>query len=476
MPKQRKFYVNGRWKASRETYQLRNPYHQKVIAIICRAGKADVEEAIRGAVKAFEVTRRYSGAERAAILSKIIAGLEYRKGEIARAIALEAGKCLKHADAEVARTICTFTIAMEEAKRCGGEILPLDILSANKGRMGLVRRFPIGPVSGISSFNFPLNLVSHKLAPAIAVGCPFILKPATQTPLSALLLAEIVHESGLEPGAFSVVTAGSKDAAALVEDPRIRKLTFTGSPRVGWELKRRCGQKRITLELGGNAAAIIHKDADLKWAVPRCIMGGFSYQGQICIHLQRALVHESLYGRFKSAFVKAALKLKMGDPLNPATDIGPIIDINEAKRIEAWVEEARNSGAKILCGGKRQGSFYPPTIIERCDPRQKVSDEEVFGPVVVLHPFRTFNQALRMVNDSRYGLQAGVFTRDLHLAWQAYEELDVGGVVINDVPTFRSDNQPYGGVKESGFGREGVRFAMDEMTEVKILSLNLGVS
>jgi glyceraldehyde-3-phosphate dehydrogenase (NADP+) len=474
MPKEHKFYVNGEWRASKQTYTLRNPANNRLIGTVHRAGPGDVEDAIRGAVRAFETTRQYSAAERAAILSRIIIGIERRKNEISRTIALEAGKCLKHADAEVARTVCTFTLAMEEAKRCGGEMLPLDILSANKGRLGLVRRFPIGPVSGISSFNFPLNLVSHKLAPAIAAGCPFILKPATQTPLSSLILAEIVHASGLEAGAFSVVTASSKDASALVEDPRIRKLTFTGSPQVGWELKARCGRKKITLELGGNAAAIIHEDADLKWVVPRCVMGGFSYQGQVCIHLQRALVHEKLYGRFRNAFVKAAQKLKMGDPLKPSTDIGPIIDIREAERIESWVEEARASGAKILCGGKRKGIFYPPTIIENCDPRQKVSDEEVFGPVVVIHSYKSFDQALRMVNDSKYGLQAGVFTNDIHRIWQAYEELNVGGVVVNDVPTFRSDNQPYGGVKESGFGREGVRYAMDEMTEVKILSLNLG--
>jgi glyceraldehyde-3-phosphate dehydrogenase (NADP+) len=315
--------------------------------------------------------------------------------------------------------------------------------------------------------------VVHKLAPALAVGNPLILKPATQTPLSSLKLAEIVEKSGLVPGGFSVVTASSKDAAALVEDPRIRKLTFTGSPQVGWEMKRRCGNKKITLELGGNAAAVICPDADLEWALKRCLMGGFVYQGQVCIHLQRIIVHKSLYGHFRDAFVKAVRKLKMGDPLSPDTDIGPMIDEKEAGRIEKWVEEARTSGARILCGGRRRGSMVEPTVIDQCDPRQKVSDEEAFGPVVVLHQYGDFDEAVEMVNDSRFGLQAGIFTRDIKRVWKAFEDIEVGGLVVNDVPTFRSDNQPYGGVKDSGFGREGIKYAMEEMTEWKILSLNL---
>ena len=467
------FYVNGRWLQSGTSYTLRNPWNGRALAQVCRAEAGHVELAIQGAVRAFRATRKYSSHERAEILGKIASGLEKRKAEMARTITLEAGKCIGHARAEVERSIATFTIAMEEAKRMGGEILPLDISAANKGRMALVRRFPVGPTAGISPFNFPLNLVAHKLAPAIAVGNPLVLKPATQTPLSALKLAEIVAGSGLVAGGFSVVTATSRDAAALVEDPRIRKLTFTGSPQVGWDMKTRCGMKRITLELGGNAAAVVCADADTEWALKRCVMGGFAFQGQICIHLQRLFVHDSLYPSFTRAFVRAVKKMKVGDPLQPLTDIGPMIDVNEAKRVEQWVEEARGSGARILCGGRRLGAVYWPTVIENCDPRQKVSDEEVFGPVVVLYRFRDLDDVLNRVNDSRFGLQAGIFTRDIRAIRQAFEDVETGGLVVNDVPTFRADNQPYGGVKESGLGREGVRYAMEEMTELKVLSLNL---
>ncbi len=472
MKNKHRFFVNGKWIDSGEHYELRNPYNNRLIGLVSRAGPQHVEEAIQGAVRAFKITRGYSSAERAEILRKIAAGIGDKRDEFAETISLEAGKCLKQALAEVDRSILTFSIAMEEAKRIGGELLPMDLLPSNRGRTAIVRRFPIGPISGISPFNFPLNLVAHKLAPALAMGNTMVLKPASQTPLTALMLAEIVEKSGLVQGGFSVLTVSSKHAAPLVEDPRLKKISFTGSPEVGWEMKKRCGSKRITLELGGNAAAIVHEDADLKRVLERCMIGAFAYQGQICIHLQRLMIQEKIYGRLKKSLVREVKKLKIGDPLNPGTDIGPMIDIKEAKRVEEWILEARAAGAKILCGGRRKGTIVEPTVIEKCDPRLKVSDQEVFGPVLILRPYMDFNEALDMVNDSTFGLQAGVFTNDVNKIWKAYNELDVGGVVINDVPTFRTDMQPYGGIKNSGFGREGIRYAMEEMSEIKILSLH----
>lgn len=467
------FFVNGTRRGSGARYELRNPYDGAVIARVCRAGRADVEEAIAGAVEAFKGMRRLSTAERAELLRGIAVRIRGCGRELAESIVREAGKPIRLAEAEVERAACTFSLAAHELFRIAGELVPLDVLAGTRGRTGLVRRFPLGPVAGITPFNFPLNLVAHKVAPAIAVGAPIVVKPATQTPLCALRLAEISCEAGLEAGAFSAVTASARDAAPLVEDARIKKLSFTGSAAVGWELKRRCGAKGITLELGGNAACIVHEDADLDLAVPKCVSGGFAYQGQICIHLQRLFLHEHIYDRFRDAFVTRARALRMGDPMAPETDIGPMLREEDAARVESWVGEAEAGGARVLCGGRRRGAMFEPTVIENCDPRLRVSDEEVFGPVVVLFRYGDFEEAIRMANDSRYGLQAGVFTRDMHRVWTAFEELEVGGVMVNEAPTLRVDNQPYGGCKASGIGREGLRYAMDEMTEARVLVVEM---
>ena len=478
MKKEYNFFVNGEWRNSNFKYELINPFNDKLITVINRATKDDIEDAIIAAEKAFLVTKKYSSYEKEQILEKIITGIKDREDELAEIISLEAGKCIKHAQAEVKRSIVTFTLAKEEVKRIGGEILQMDFLQANKNRFGIVRKFPVGPISGISPFNFPLNLVAHKVAPAIAVGNPIILKPASQTPLSALILAEIIENSGLEKGAFSVVTSSASESSKLIEDSRIKKLTFTGSPEVGWNMKKLCGKKKITLELGGNSGVIIDKSfnsIELDKIVQKCVVGAFAYQGQVCIHLQRIYIHEDIYDIFKEKFILATKKLKLGNPIDQDVNIGPMINNAELNRVHKLVTDAENNKAIILLGGKQSSeykSIYEPTIIENCKKNLSVNSEEIFGPVVILHKFTDINLAIDDINDSKFGLQAGIFTNDFRAILRAYETIDAGGIVINDTPTFRVDNQPYGGQKDSGFGREGVKFAMDEMSDIKILSIN----
>jgi glyceraldehyde-3-phosphate dehydrogenase (NADP+) len=394
--------------------------------------------------------------------------------ELAETIVSEAGKPITYAEGEVDRCILTFSIAEEEAKRIGGEVIPLDITAAAAGRTGITRRFPIGPIAAITPFNFPLNLVAHKVAPALAAGNTVVVRPASQTPFSSLILGRICMEAGVPKGAINVVPSPVAVAQKLLTDERIKKISFTGSDEVGWGLKDKCGKKKITLELGGNAAVIVHSDCDLDFAAERIAVGSFAYAGQICISIQRIYVEEAIFAVFKKRFLRAIKeKIGVGDPRKRTTVVGPMIDAASADRVMEWIQEAKDGGAKVPCGGKRKRNVIQPTVLTNVDPRMKISCREAFGPVVTLDAYRDFEEALNRVNDSVYGLQAGVFTRDIRRIHSAFCELDVGGVIINDYPTFRVDNMPYGGVKNSGMGREGVKYAIEEMTELKLLVLNL---
>jgi len=364
-------------------------------------------------------------------------------------------------------------VAAEESTRIYGEYLPLDWQETTAGRWGMVRRFPLGPILGITPFNFPLNLVAHKVAPAIAAGCSIIIKPAPQTPLTALLLAEVVEQAGWPDGALSVIPFSNEDAGFLVGDERIRMISFTGSAAVGWDIKRRSGKKKVILELGGNAAVLIHKDADLAYAAERCVSGGFGYAGQSCISVQRILVERSVCGRFTDLFLPAVSALRTGDPLDESTDVGPLIRESDATRATDWIQEAVRGGARVLAGGTRRGSLLEPTVLSGTRPEMKVNCQEIFAPVVTVEPYDDFSEAVREINRSAYGLQTGIFTHDATLLFHAFEELEVGGVIGGDVPSVRMDQMPYGGVKDSGLGREGVRYAIEEMTEPKLLVMNL---
>jgi len=468
-----KLFIDGQWRESPNVKDIRSPYDQAVIGRVHFATQDQVREALDAAKKAFGRTRRLSSGERAAVLEKAAAGIKNRREEMARSIALQAGKVIRDSRAEVDRAGMTFDIASEEAKRQGGEVIPLDLTPQTAGRWGLVRRFPVGVVTAITPFNFPLNLVAHKVAPALAVGNSVVLRPASQVPITSLLLGEILSETPYPAGGFNVVPAGYRESEILLTDDAVKKVTFTGSPAVGWEVKKKAYDKKVTLELGGNAAVIVEPDADLDFALPRIVTGSFSYSGQICISIQRVFLHEKIYDRFLADFVARTKRLKMGDPLDETADLGPMITPDAARETEEWVVEALAQGARLACGGKREGSMVEPTILENVRPDSRISRLEAFAPVVVVAPYRDFGQALAAANDSTYGLQAGVFTNDLKKAFAAYETLDVGGVIVNDIPTFRIDHMPYGGVKQSGVGREGVRYAIEEMTELKLLALNL---
>ncbi|HTC79499.1 MAG TPA: aldehyde dehydrogenase family protein, partial [Terriglobales bacterium] len=447
------FLLNGRWIDDGPALPVRSPYTGETVAHVIAATRTQAEEAIAAAVRAFEVTRKIPAYERRRVLQRVSDQIASRSEEFARMMALEAGKPVKTARAEVARAVFTFQVAAEESTRINGEYLPLDASDTAKGRWGIVRRFPVGPISAITPFNFPLNLVAHKMAPAIAAGCTMVLKPAPQTPVTALMLARLVHEAGWPAGALNVLPLANEDAAPLVEDNRIKMLTFTGSNAAGWELKKKAGKKRVTLELGGNAAVVVHSDADLEYAADRCVAAGFSYSGQSCISAQRILVHEPVYTRFLELLLPRVQRLRTGDPLEENTDIGPLIRESDAVRAVTWIEEALVAGAKLHCGGKRHGSIIEPAILTNTRREMKVNCMEVFAPVKTVEPYQTFDEALQRVNDSPYGLQAGVFSRDMVLIFRAFEEIEVGGLMANDVPTFRTDQMPYGGTKDSGIGR-----------------------
>ncbi len=463
------FFLNGNWSTHGREVAVTLPYDHSVLAMVSEAEREDVELAIDLAVRTFEVTRKLTSQQRARALRKVADGITVRREEFARTICQEAGKPIRTSRVEVERAIDTFQIAAEESTRLYGEYIPLDTLESTSGRSGLVRRFPVGPIFAITPFNFPLNLVAHKVAPAMAAGCPLILKPSPQTPISSLLLAEVVQESGWPEGAFAVMPLSNENAALLVEDDRIKLLTFTGSAAVGWQLKSRAGKKRVTLELGGNAGVIVHSDADLAYAAQRCVAGGFSYAGQTCISVQRILVQKSVFDEFTGLLLEGVRQLKTGDPAQETTDVPPLIREQDAVRVAEWIDEAVKGGARLLCGGQRNGATLEPTVLTGTNPEMRVNCAEVFAPLVTVEPYDDFREALRRINDSAFGLQAGVLTRDAGLIQMAFEELQVGGVIAGDVPSFRIDQMPYGGVKDSGLGREGLRYSIEDMTERRLL-------
>src|ERR1700751_3200597 len=467
------FFVDGHWVEDGDVVEVKSSFDGTVIGRIFQGRRQHAEAAIAAAVKAFGTTRRLPTFERQRVLRRVSEGIMQRKEEFSRTLSQEAGKPIKAARTEVERAIFTFSVAAEESTRIYGEYLPLDWQEYTAGRWGIVKRFPIGPIAGITPFNFPLNLVAHKVAPAIAAGCPMVLKPAPQTPLCSLLLAECVQQAGWPDGGLNVLPLSNEDAGLLVTDDRIKLISFTGSVPVGWDIKRRAGKKKVVLELGGNAAVIVHSDPDLEYSAERCVTGGFGYAGQTCISVQRILVEHSVYGKFTDLFVEGVKKLKTGDPLDVTTDVGPLNRDSVAIRVTNWVEEAVRSGARLLCGGGRHGSIVDPTVLTGTKADMKVNCQEIFGPVVTVEPYHNFDEALRRINNSNYGLQAGLFTRDVKLLFQAFDELEVGGLIAGDIPSFRIDQMPYGGVKDSGLGREGLRYAIEEMTEPKLLVMNL---
>jgi acyl-CoA reductase-like NAD-dependent aldehyde dehydrogenase len=468
-----KLFIDGKWVSGKEVRDIKSPFDQDVVGKVHFADVGQVRGAVDSAHKAFQKTKMLSSYERASALEFVSDQIAKTKEELARSITLGAGKAIKSARVEADRAVSTFQIAAEEAKRMNGEIIPLDLSAQTSGRWGLVRRFPIGVMVGITPFNFPLNLVAHKVAPAMASGNTILLRPASQVAMTSSILAEIIHQSDFPAGGFNHIPCGYSAADYFLEDDRIKKITFTGSPEIGWELKKKAHKKRVTLELGGNAAVVVEPDADLDYALPRTVLGAYAYSGQVCISIQRIFLHKKIYDKFMAGFVDATTKLIIGDPMEEKTDIGPMINLDAAKQTEEWVEEAVEDGARLVCGGKREGAMFEPTILENVKPGLRISCQEAFAPVVVVSPYEDFDLALQCVNDSIYGLQAGIFTNDLKKAFKAYESLDVGGVICNDIPTFRIDHMPYGGVKESGFGREGLKYAIEEMTELKLLAINL---
>lgn len=468
----RPIYVAGTWRHTKDTALIRAPFDGAEIGAVCLAGAADIEDAIAAASAAFAITKRMPTFERADVCRKVGGALLARREELAMGMCVEGGKPISDARAEVDRAAHCFEVAASEAENMGGEMMPLDLRASSPGRFGVTRRVPIGPISAISPFNFPLNLAVHKVAPAMAAGCSIVLKPAPQTPTVCLQLAEIIEGAGWPRGALSVVPSTPAVADALVTDERMKLLTFTGSPGVGWELKKRCGKKKVVLELGSNAAVVVDEGTDLAFAVPRIVYGAFSYAGQKCISVQRIYVHDKMMETFLPRFLEATAKVKVGDPADPDVLIGPLINEAAAQRVEGWIDEAKQQGAKVLAGGARRGNIVPATVLSGVRSDAKVSCAEVFGPVVVIEAFSDFDQVLRQVNDSPFGLQAGVFTNHLDRALAAWSELDVGGVIVNDIPTWRIDPMPYGGVKNSGLGREGIRASVQEMTEVRLLVIN----
>ncbi len=465
-------FLAGRWVDTHSKIQVRSPWDGSLVGTVARAGKEELEEAAREAARAFEWTRSVPTWEREGILSRAAEILERRAEEFAMTLVREAGKPIRFARAEVARAVHTLRLSSAQASRITGKIIPIDTAPWGKGKIGFVRYVPAGPVAAISPFNFPLNLSLHKVGPAVAAGNPSVLKPATSTPITACKLASLFEEAGAPPGWLSVVPCDRKLGSVLVEDSRFGVLSFTGSPAAGWKIRERAGRKKVALELGGNAAVILHEDADLDRAVPKIVLAAFGFAGQSCISVQRILIHESIYGEASERLYNAVKAVKAGDPMDEDTVVGPLITREAADRVVDWIGKAREAGAKVLCGGEREGNLVQPTLLENVPRRAEVDRLEVFGPVANLHEYGDFEEALAQVNDSVYGLQAGVFTRDVERIFRAWEDLEVGGVVVNDVPTFRVDSMPYGGVKESGAGREGPEWAMEHMTEPRLLVLH----
>ncbi len=465
-------YIAGEFRQTQTPLQVVSPYSGETVYQTWLAGASEFEAAVSAAEAVRQEMQDLPAFKRYAILMQIAEGLLQRRHEFATVLAREAGKPIRTGLGEVDRAAQTFVIAAEESKRLPGEVLSLDWHPSGAGKQGIVKYFPVGLVAGISPFNFPLNLVAHKLAPAIAAGCPMVLKPASKTPISALLLAELIDQTELPAGALSVLPMDRQTGNQLVVDDRFALLSFTGSPDVGWEMKKNCGKKKVVLELGGNAGLIIDQGTDLEAVIPKAVYGGFAYSGQSCIHTQRIWVHDSLYEAFIERYRAATEALVIGDPEDEASDVASLIDENNARRIASWVDEALDDGASLICGGERDGSIYSPTILSNTRMDMKVCCLEAFAPVVVVERFSAFSEAIASINDSDFGLQAGVYTSDQGKVQQAFEQLHVGGVVINDVPTFRADHQPYGGVKDSGLGREGPKYAIHDMLEPRILILS----
>lgn len=463
------YYLANEAVSANTDLAVTDKYSGEVATRVAMADAATIDEAIAWSVEAAEPMAAMAPYERQAILYHCVERFRERFDELAEALCIEAGKPIKDARGEVTRLIDTFRVAAEESVRIDGEIPNLEISARAKGYRGFIKRVPIGPCSFISPFNFPLNLTAHKVAPALAIGCPFVLKPASRTPIGALIIGEVLAETDLPKGSFSVLPCHRDGADLFTTDERLKLLSFTGSPDVGWDLKARAGKKPVILELGGNAAVVVDEGTDLDDAVERIIFGAFYQSGQSCIGVQRIFGHASLYDELKSRLVKKTRSLKMGNPLDEDTFIGPVISEGEAKRLEDWTCEAVDKGATLLCGGKRDGAMLEPTLLENAPSGTNIVEEEAFGPVAVLESFDDFDDALARVNDSKFGLQAGVFTRDIYRAQKAWDTLEVGGVIIGDVPSWRVDNMPYGGVKDSGLGREGIRNAIVDMTEERLM-------
>lgn len=466
-------FLAGKFIQTENELGVYSPYHGKLIGKTWLAGKSELEQAIESGLNAEKTLRELPVYKRFDILNSISKKILERKNELAIQLAAESGKPLKYAIGEIDRSAQTFLVAAEEAKRLPGEFLSIDWTPAGEGKEAWVKYFPVGLIAGIAPFNFPMNLAVHKIAPAIAAGNPIIVKPARSTPFSLLSLAEIISETDLPKGAISILPMDRESGNQLVTDPRFKMLSFTGSPAVGWKMKSLAGKKKVLLELGGNAGLIVSDSANIDLAVSKALVGSFAYSGQVCIHVQRIFVQEKVFDEFISRFIKGTNRLVVGSPDKMETDISAMIDEENAKRVEAWVNDAVDNGARILSGGKREGSLYPPTILTNTQQEMKVCALEVFGPVVSIEKYKNFDDAIQQINNSEYGLQAGVFTDRLSEMNRAFMDLEVGGVIINDVPTFRVDHMPYGGVKNSGFGREGIKYSIQEMMEARLLVKNI---
>lgn len=464
--------VAGQWKTASETFDVKSPYDGEVVATVGSPSEADVEAAVAAAADVFDETRKLPIHVRAGALDHISRRIAERSDEVAEVIAREGGKPLKWAKVEATRAVSTFRWASEECRRWSGELMRLDTEASLGSRVGIVRHFPLGPVLAITPFNFPVNLVAHKMAPALAVGAPIVIKPATKTPLGALFLGELFLETDLPPEMLSVLPIGGSEAGELAKDERFAKISFTGSSQVGWDLRQADPKKTVTLELGGNAGVIVHSDGELDTAAQRIAFGGYYQAGQSCISVQRVLVHDDVAETFTRTLVAEVEKLKTGDPMDPDVDVGPLIDHDALERVTQWVDEAVQGGAEVLTGGKREDPFYVPTVLSKTKRDMKVRQEEIFGPVVTVETYSDYEDAIGRVNETRYGLQAGVFTKDLDRLMLAHRDIVVGGVIANDISAFRADQMPYGGSKDSGVGREGLRYAMEEMTEPRILVLS----
>jgi glyceraldehyde-3-phosphate dehydrogenase (NADP+) len=469
----RSFLIGGQWRQGDAAVAVHDPFTGKILAEVSQAGPEHAEAAVRSTVEGAAAMGALPSHARYHLLQKIAGSIYDRREDFAKLMSSESGKPITDTKREVSRAVQTFTVAAEEARRLPGDVIPLDWTPGTDSYLGILRRFPIGPVLGITPFNFPLNLVAHKVAPALAAGNSILIKPAPQTPLTALLLGEIALEAGVPPGGLNVLPCDNRVAEQLVIDPRFKLLSFTGSAAVGWKLKSICGKKKVVLELGGNAGVIVEPDADLELATQRCAAGGFGYAGQTCISVQRIFVHQSVADLFTTKLLLQVARLKAGDPSDSATVVGPLIDQRAADRVEAWIAEAVSQGARVLLGGKRMGSVIDATVLGNVRPDMKVSCQEVFGPVVTVTPYREFKEAVEALNQSDYGLQAGIFTQDVDKIFYAFRHVEVGTVLANEIPTFRADHMPYGGVKDSGIGREGVAAAIEDMTEPRLLVMNL---